>query len=504
MISFEEALSALENADLDMALLAEIATHHPSLRPAVRQHPQAYPGLVEWIDSVSVAGDVTGSPGAASITTWIAEHRRTLIIAGAALAATGAVSAAIAVPLALTAPDPGASVNAAPVATASATPRPAPTVAEVVRQPEVLPDGDWNAFGPGYVPRGFNEGNGRYAVVGPALFYLPGLGAVEFDVTEARPQTALLQQLWSLTEIDGEPHLVGAIRERIAAQGLDPESFLTSVAVVDPVTRDIVSFSPVVSSTDEYLEVTLVIGGPAATAAIGFDDNRVMGVDLRDGSVRWERGGFGSVGSFGTIIMTAYSDEIGLNGVPCGRISAINIADGGERWYVDAREEEYQDGRCRPLDINYSSFSAGYSYRPYPGGYVQVQVGDGFRNSLRTDRGYDLATGTVRIHRDRLIAFDGQTDLAVRAPDESGRTGIEVWNTLTGEVVYTIDGPRAEALDLRIVSFIDGVLYGTTSDESIAIDVATGELLPVSGTAYPVSVLNGWVQMSDNRIIPVD
>ena len=44
------------NPQLDQTTLMNVAQSRPDLRAAVRQHPNCYPGLAEWIDSQSAGG----------------------------------------------------------------------------------------------------------------------------------------------------------------------------------------------------------------------------------------------------------------------------------------------------------------------------------------------------------------------------------------------------------------------------------------------------------------
>lgn len=50
-MSYDEAAAALNDPNLDPAVLAQIAHEHEELRTQAALHSMAYPGLLDWLDA---------------------------------------------------------------------------------------------------------------------------------------------------------------------------------------------------------------------------------------------------------------------------------------------------------------------------------------------------------------------------------------------------------------------------------------------------------------------
>ncbi len=66
--------------------------------------------------------------------------------------------------------------------------------------------------------------------------------------------------------------------------------------------------------------------------------------------------------------------------------------------------------------------------------------------------------------------------------------------------MFEIDVDRFGALDVRPLALVEGTLYVKTSDERLAIDVESGDVVSALTGPYPKAVVGDWVYLSDGTL----
>jgi hypothetical protein len=179
----------------------------------------------------------------------------------------------------------------------------------------------------------------------------------------------------------------------------------------------------------------------------------------------------------------------------------LSVSTGAVLWTFDSHSV-LVDRVCGQIGItDFVGNGAAYDGRSQLGLAYHVKVD---YSDVTAD--FDAITGKKIFIREPLQLFDPMTRYAVVYGQDfgAGRTlGIVVYDTATGDTIYSMDVAKAVSLDAAPVGIMDGRLFLKTSDQSLEIDVKSGEVLSESLGAYPVAVAGKYAYFTNGELVPL-
>lgn len=391
-----------------------------------------------------------------------------------------------------------------PGTTTSRTPAPAaPQRAETIP----LESGRWTPVGPVLFSQSSSIHDGT--VEGSPVVLVPNLGEFELDAAALLPDEEVVDSAFTYVGenqagADGEVVLAGLATVRVPASGLDPEHFVNVVLGLSLdesgpglVTRTEIFSGPQRSAwfsgstADGFIAVN-IDQTYYLTPEQGAVTAQLVGVDVENGRKVWERADSLEV-SFGEQTLLAIEDYFGeacaqaaegidvATGDTVWRIAPVAFLGNPSGWECDI---VHDDGRSGPFGYVYPAKGQGLDDV-----YDLVRVADGNRAQL------PRAVNNVPLGLD---IFDPVAPMAMAAGFFS-ETGLIVFDTGTGDVVYEIDATRAKSLALTAESLFGGLLYLKTTDEQIVVDVQSGEEIG-EWSVYPVAQVGDYTLLSDDTL----
>ena len=466
--------------------LADLAASFPELHDAILANPSAYDGLREWIHSygptLTPATDSIPSPFASA--PKVGGRRGAVIaIAAGALVVVGGGATALAFTLGglgASAPTSTSSPVAAASSAPSATPKPTPTPVTSAYLDEPT---TWHVYGDSLyreTPDGvefFTPG------VGPTSFTYPDFDALEdsddLSLRGGVTFTGPVNDLW----------FASLAFQRTPASGTTPESYaLVSVAAQPGDEPVITELWPLTNPTYDSVTISTTSSGPAigiAQTSGSSDDGEVAaGVNLETGQIIWRYDGGESDDDPMMDTMLVMVDQVeGFSITGCWDGYGVDIATGEVLFRTELEPCSY-----------------------WSAGYQDYTLGADQGNDYRV---YDRVTGAPLLGWRDQGAYNG--GLRYDPIGHLGMTGdydwseeLRVFDTGSGEVLYTMPYDQVKALYLSARTLWDGKIYATTTDAMIVLDARTGETLADDVDWYPLTGVGGWTLYSDGLFTSED
>ncbi|WP_208545134.1 hypothetical protein [Rathayibacter sp. VKM Ac-2760] len=479
LLGTASAVGDLSNMWKELAEVApdEIRTDAETVRDAWAEQ-QENAGALDWVASLSTA--LFSSASMSRVDAYVRENCDGL---PAEAAAAGVATAA-------------------PQTTAAS-----PTTAATAASAGIQQVGSGFTFlGPFLVRDGYDSSAGA-AVRGAMVAYVPQRGAVTVDAEDLLPAEEVLEQSWTFAG-EAAPYAVGLVEVRKPASGLDPEQFDTALVTVDVTApgltverRESVSLSGcrgmsglLLGSSADAVAVQVAVAAdaqscsaPTSVATVGFDPS--TGAEL------WRATGDSSARGFGGVVLRTATD---VDEPHCAIYDAYDIATGSKRWSLDTHSVARPSSVCGSVTVRAEagSLAGGLDSSLFR---VTVDSQDGL------DTAYSIATGAPVVRPDPLVAVDALGGSALSESSSAsglGTAGIAVTDLTTGAVLYSIDPDRVADLDARARGLLDGILYVETSDQDLAIDVATGTVVDEAAAVRPLGANEKWVYFDDGALVP--
>jgi hypothetical protein len=321
-------------------------------------------------------------------------------------------------------------------------------------------------------------------------FFTPGIGIRSFSY----PSFDSLQDSQSLSGITGV-QFTGPVKkllftavavQRKPASGTTAESYsLVSISEAPGGTPVIHQLWNLVDPTYDTFEVSTASSGASigvfqSSGSSEGDHDLVAGVNLATGTVAWRYDNAQSNDKPMLDTMLVMVDTVqGFSITGCWDGSGVDIATG---------------------KVLFTTTLEPCSY--WSTGYQNYTIGAGQGNDYRV---YDRITGTPLLGWVAQGAYNGS--LRYDPIGHLGVTGDYDWNqdlrvfdTSTGNVVYTMPLSQVEALRLEAVTIWDGKVYANTTDAMTVLDGRTGKVLANSVSWYPLVGVGGWTLYSDGLV----
>jgi hypothetical protein len=479
------------------AQLQQIAAEHPELWDAVLAHPALYPDLAAWISAARAA-----APPPASSAPRPA-HRRALWIglgAAAAVLLLGGGATAVALALTATPAAPSAApAEPAPSASPTRSPRitPSPTAAAAVIE---YPGEDWEVYGPVLYAPGFDD-DMEGGVRGPLEVYVPGEAVTRtLDASRELASREIVSETWTIAESVSGTSGAAVVVVRNPAEGLEPEDYSLHL-IVAPLDGSPAASQEMATSC-RYSDGASIAGGAGPFVSVswsepscetGFDSvGHSAGWNLDDFSTAWTSEGSLWASTYGSAIVDASTVDGG-----CDRFVVVDTTAGA---IVETLEEGALrgDGSCtdaRARTVTDGVLGIHTMYSPVAAVYFGP---DGRRISVAGLEGHM----TPEMRRDPVT---GALLARAEADDASSESGIFAWDPADGEVLYRLGEDEADALQAVVRGFDDGWVYLETSDEQVAVEVATGAVTTRSTDTQVIGRTTGatpYVYLSDGSLVP--
>lgn len=366
------------------------------------------------------------------------------------------------------------------------------------------PSQDWSPFGPVLTTASTEDG----ALSGPSTVFVPELG--EMEVTA----DLLLEgaEVWNeqyLPFAEGDaPRLAGLITVRVPSSGLVPEGYVTSVVSVD-LSSGVARVEQRIDGeqTAEPLDRTLAGtsgDGVAVVQTSGEESSDLVAFDLSTQDVAWQRTGANlrRHGALGFGWMTdppwsgfdcagqPYDDEESDQPVS---YHWTDLATGTPAFSMPLLVDGQDGGVCRNIGLAVSPrFSMVERYNIDRYETEEMYILDHETQETPPipgpiNRADPVGTAGVLLHGNYRIADDEPADLLVV-------------DLSTGEEMYRMEQERAEALDLEVHALFDGILYLSTTDEQIAVDVTSGDEVG-SWSVFPLHRVGDHTLLSDGAFV---
>lgn len=351
-------------------------------------------------------------------------------------------------------------------------------------------------------------------VNGPVKVFTPETGGFVVDAAELLSAAEVVRQAWTIVGPAGETYLAGLVETRVPASGLDPERWETSLISVGvrEDTGELLAEVPIVTATcaSAVRPDTLAGSGVDVVAASVSMENDVRCAseekytaawNLRTGAVQWRQDG---VTPAGETLDTVLSWDADPADTRCDRVTGRAVADGQVLFVYSGAEHRVDKYRCT-VSVPDHDLSAVFESQAQKGWLWTVDID--FDDDDAHSVSYDARTGEPRHVRQPVVAYDATTGAAVAVgwdPTRRVDRGLEVYDVRTGETLFSLDQDRYDDLDAHPLSLVAGVLYLDTSDQRLAIDVSTGDVVADDVDVYPLTVVGDFVYLSDGTLQPLE
>jgi hypothetical protein len=320
---------------------------------------------------------------------------------------------------------------------------------------------------------------------------------------------------------DSSPHSAAlATLLRTFASGLEPERHSIAVQVFDATGNDTATVE-VEANRDAYPsavalydDVAVVSYQTGAERTREGDPHRIVALDIESGAELWSRdtlrttagAGFGSSGVCPDSEITGVLESSALDVTAdgdvlfgdAGGLNAVVPASGEQKW-------------LSPIPRCYLGFVR-------PAGTYPVHIVDYNGNSA-----IDTRTGTELAKLGKSYAVDQVQDLIAvsyisqsfmgERQQEEGTPGLQVLDTLSGDVVYELSAQQAAQLDgLAVLAAFDGLVWVRNGSDLQVIDARTGQPAPDADAAptgqapstqqLPVYQGASWLVLGEDRDHP--
>jgi hypothetical protein len=470
--------------------LADLAATYPELHTAIIENPSTYPELRDWIaahghsaPAVIEALDTVTTVDSPLSPIPARRLGRAQVIAIAVVAALVVGGAGTAVALALTGPDDvGAAPHASdepPVTASSATPiaPQAPTFA-YLDEPA-----SWSIYGDSLY-RSDRDG---------VEFFTPGVGLSSYAYPDFEPleKTDNLSIRTAVSFTGPVDDLVFAAvgYQRTPASGTTPErEALVMISAPVGGVAEVFELWELANSTYDQASISSTssghVVGIAQTSGSSDDPDRIAGVNLETQEIIWkyedaETENYSMIDTM--LIMVDQVDGFSITG--CWNSYGVDIAT-GEVVFSTTTEE------CSYWGAQYENYTVGYSLG-------------------KDSRVHDRVTGAPLLGWAKQtvsnggLRYDPISHLGVTGDQRWGEE-LRVFDTTTGEVLYTMPLDQVQALYLDARVIWDGKVFATTTDAMIVLDGRTGEVLADSVEWYPLLGIGGWTLYDDGLFTSED
>ncbi|GAA4473756.1 hypothetical protein GCM10023190_06460 [Enteractinococcus fodinae] len=342
-----------------------------------------------------------------------------------------------------------------------------------------------------------------------ATLFIPEVGVVEVNASAFLNGADVFAEQYLYFSEGDEPHLAGLITTREPSSGLEPEGYRMSVVVLDlssgtariaeRMDGEKVSVQPAVSLAGTAGDSIVVVQTETA------EDVELVAYDLTEKEVAWQKSGMsitrpGEVG-FGWITdpgeaapdeCVAYVNGYGLDGHEV-TYHWTDLETGSPSFSMPLMVGGEDNDTCRIIGESLLSprFSTveRYSMTEYAtAGFFVLdrQTEDTPQVPGPIELTDPIGTAGLVAHGSERVSDTEPADLIVV-------------DLATGDEWFRIEEERAEALDIQPVALFDGVLYLTTTDERVAVDVTSGEEMG-SWSIYPVGQVGAYTYISDGTL----
>ena len=484
--------------------LAEIAQTRPDLHGALLTNPALYPELREWLVQAGAKFDA----GAAQKAVWVgadseagtassrvAPWKRPSVIALAALVVVALVAGGTLAwwapwndggdaPVAMVSPSDAPSASASPTTETimeSATPTLSPTP---------TPSSELSRT---YVPTGFSYNDGVIHlpddIAGSSQVFVPGVGSVSDDASTyfGDQDQNEISDFRVFTSGEGADVLLAAVATvRTPAEGTTAEIYTAHLRVYDPTSGEMLWET---SGPTTKISTSRAIGLSTGDIAVPDKPN--------DGprTVTFHRGRDGG-------IVGMNSNWACWQGDSCNPMVKDGDAAGSSHW---------NSFDMVLLDASYKSHAIGVVSGSRSAEAVDSNLGD--VDQLVTTGSKATGSG-CSTESTCLVGADGSVLGSLGFGDTSDFFTTDVWIDRSdkgtfygrGDTWYDVGTKAVRTLptDLQFNAntLYQGVVFGSTTDQYIAYDIATGKTSVMSSEDYPIAVVNGWTLWKSGLLQP--
>ncbi len=500
----EYTAAAAADPGTPVEVLADIARTRPDLHDALLANPSLYPELRQWLVQAARQREVLaaessrqrhGDQPAEPSQPVAPRGRGRMVVTLGALALVVLVGGGVLAVLAPWKSDSQPPVAAAPASVVpSATPSPSASPHLTTHSPTPTPSPAVD-LSRTHVTSDFDYSGGlielRSLQDGTAQVYVPGVGAVPDDASYYYGDQVAdeISDFRLFTSGVGKDVLLGAVATvRTPAEGSTPEIFTNHLRVYDPVTGEKLWET---SGKSSELVPDYAVGLPNGDIAAGGSGEDDVA------HVTFFRGRTGDT--------AATNDNWRCGG---GLSSECNplVVEG-----TSASNRSWDQWEMILLDESYQQHSIGVVSEFGKANWIASNLGNS--DERITLYGSDAVNGcptrsTCLVTADgktiRPLDFGGNTDLADRDAmvdnTEHGLfygTGDNWFDAGTG-VLRTLDTSLGFYADMAY----QGVVFGRTTDQYIAYDIATGKTAVMADADHPIAKVNGWILWESGLLQP--
>lgn len=382
-------------------------------------------------------------------------HRLSWVaIVAAGLLFTGCQSTSVPSPIPTSAAVTVASESPTPVAPTPSTP---PSVKATVSADQVALGTEWEL-----------AVDGLHSTDETAV-YVPGTGAINVESSRLLPGRNIARARWSVGGKDGRVCVVGSFVEWAPAQGTKPGSDTVYVATISLDTQQI----------ETEFQLRGASGSAEADVASNCNGTAIVSFENTDGYM----------------VVRLYDTRTGkpasaavVNRADCCWYpldpAVVELGDAGRHVVINNDFKTLLnavDGNPATAAMSDSSaYPSVVGVRRVEGAptWINARTGERLRPSTDFDPDRDLVDPV------RMIAV---------TEDDSG---ILFHDLRTGRKIRRLPA----SLGFTPHAILDGVAFGYTSDEPIALDLGTGDSTVLSDMTYPIEYRYGWVLWSDGYL----
>jgi hypothetical protein len=462
--------------------LADLAAAFPELHATIASNPAVYADLAAWIAAQQQAepspeAQLSVAPPAVAPNTnrGFRLGRRGVIAAVAAGALViGGTGVALAVALARP-PQPQAVPTSDSVPQPSRTPTPEPLPTEY----HLDEPGSWGVYG-----------DSLYRTeTGKVSFFTPGVGITsyaipDFDPLETTQNLSVRTDVTFTGPVD-DLEFVALAFQRTPAVGTTPERYALVAISAPPGGRpEVHELWELVNTTYDGVQISTTSAAKVIAVAqdsgSSDDPEQVAGVDLATGSIIWRYpGGVTDSNPMMDTLLVMVDRIEGFSITGCWDGYGVRIATGEVLFRTELEPCSYWGSGSEDFLV---AADQGNDYRVYDRITGEPLLG-------WVDQG--AYNGGLRYDPLGHLGMTGDYDW---------REELRVFDTGTGEVVYSMPLSQVNALGLQADVIWDGKVYARTTDAMIVIDARSGDTLADSVTWYPLKGIGGWTLYSDGLI----
>lgn len=341
----------------------------------------------------------------------------------------------------------------------------------------------------------------EYYTIGEAFAYwLPTTGYRDLDTDRYLSGLETSSVGWTAAGPPEQLRLIGHFSVRRPASGLTPESYDLGLVVVNPRSNKverIFYYSTGLTGDEEYalygfrrsweeptgsdISTTVLVQGAEHGAG-----PTTYSINWLTGQVVWKARG----------ALKGDNTRIALVEEPiasdCEQYRGIHIANGATAFKVTPVPD---DGGCITDGGLYGNDDNSYGIHPQ-NRYFEISWRDPANN--RYERWYDGTDGRP------LAWFDEQgltyDSVGKTFGYQTGWRDLAVRDALTGATLYQMSTDQVDALDASFVDLYNRVLYFSTSDEELGVNVDNDSVFPATPPYRKVTELPGyWTYYTDGR-----